>query len=288
MANTHDLFNAYNKSIRLSDTNRERLLKARESLRDRMKAAYSLFPLEERKTHDIEFQSQGSFVMDTIIKPHSADFDLDDGVYFHGNLDESQRAETQEFHDLIIRAIDRNKEIEDIIDKPTCVRVKYHKGESEVGYHIDLPIYYAEHFETPELAHTKEGWMESSPVEFVAWFEEKTGSGFNKAFLYETRKYQTQFETGVTEFVAEEFATAQEAEARARELGGSGFHSHITATGETVYMPFTTHAQYETALEALDPGSDYEEANNLREQMRDRIRNRLEGLLYGITSNDGY
>ena len=196
MANIHNLFQHYNSAIKLSDNDREKLKQARNSLRKRMQEIYNKLPDNEKKTHNIEFQSQGSFVMDTIIKPHIADFDIDDGVYFQGNLTEEERSDTQVFHDLIIKAIDKNNEIEEIIDKPTCVRVKYYSkyGDRDLGFHIDLPSYYAENYESPELAHTKEGWVESSPVEFIAWFEEKTESGFQKAFLFESFKYAEPYE----------------------------------------------------------------------------------------------
>lgn len=196
MANSHSLFMAYNQAIKLSDSDREKLKQARNSLRERMKITFNKFPENERKTHSIEFQSQGSFVMDTIIKPDIEDFDLDDGVYFQGNLPKERRSETQIFHDIIIKSIDKGNEIEEIIDKPTCVRVKYFSKfkERELGFHIDLPIYYAENIDTPELANTKDGWMESSPVEFIYWFEQKTKSGFEKSFLLESLKYVESYE----------------------------------------------------------------------------------------------
>jgi hypothetical protein len=197
MANSHGLFQIYNSAIKLPDSERELLKYARNSLRKRMQEVYGKFSETERKTHTIEFQSQGSFVMDTIIKPHNGEeFDLDDGVYFQGNLTEEQRADTKVFHDLIIKAIDINNEIEEIVDKDTCVRVKYQRNyESQnLNFHIDIPIYYAEELETPELANKKEGWVESSPVEFIAWFEEKAKSGFEKAYLFESLKYAEPYE----------------------------------------------------------------------------------------------
>jgi hypothetical protein len=196
MANSNDLFMHFNSAIKLSEKDREALKTARNSLRERVKNGYNSLSEDVKRTHTIEFQSQGSFVMDTIIKPKPEDdFDLDDGIYFQGGLAEEKRAETQVFHDLIIRAIDRNNEIEDIIDKPTCVRVKYYKPNGEDrGFHIDLPIYYAENLDTPELADTKNGWIESSPVEFIAWFEEKTKSEFQKAFLLEALKFAEPYE----------------------------------------------------------------------------------------------
>lgn len=196
MANNHSLFKEYNKLIKLSEQDREKLKRARNSLRERMGKAFLMLPKEDRREHTIEFQSQGSFVMDTIIKPETADYDLDDGVYFLGQLSEEERAATQMFHDLIMKAIDKGEEIEEIVDKTTCVRVKYFNKykDRDLAFHIDLPIYYAENYETPELAHTKEGWIESNPVEFIAWFEEKIKSGFEKRFLFESKTYEVKYQ----------------------------------------------------------------------------------------------
>jgi len=44
------------------------------------------------------------------------------------------------------------------------------------------------------------------------------------------------------------FDTQEAAEARAEELGGEGFHTHMTEDGETIYMPFATHQEYEAAI----------------------------------------
>tara|TARA_R100001163_G_C5067964_1_gene207577 strand:+ start:3000 stop:5219 length:2220 start_codon:yes stop_codon:yes gene_type:complete len=43
------------------------------------------------------------------------------------------------------------------------------------------------------------------------------------------------------------YTTQEEAEARARELGGSGYHTH-EYDGQTIYMPFETHEEYEEAV----------------------------------------
>jgi len=197
MANSHFLFSHFNNAIKLSDKDRETLKIARNSLRVRVEYGFNKLPVDNRKTHSLEFQSQGSFVMDTIIKPNSEhdDFDLDDGIYFQGGLPEEKRAGTQIYHDLILKSIDKKSDIEEITDKSTCVRVKYYKSNGEErGFHIDLPIYYAENMDTPELADTKKGWIESSPIEFIAWFEQKAQSDFQKVFLLESLKYAEPFE----------------------------------------------------------------------------------------------
>jgi hypothetical protein len=189
MANSHHLFLQYNAAIKLSDDKRQLLISVRNSLRKRMEANYLLISVEERKSLEMIFQTQGSFIMDTIITPLSDDFDLDDGVYFKDGIEVSQLPLPQVFHDWVIKAIDKDNEYEEVKDKITCVRVKY-----KSGFHIDIPIYYADSFENPYLAETKRGWLLSNPVEFIAWFEEKTKSGFQKAFIYEALKYAEPYE----------------------------------------------------------------------------------------------
>ncbi len=197
MANCNELFQHYNNAIKLSDDKRTLLISARESLRKRIKGGFSQLSEKDYNTHELDFQSQGSFVMDTIIRPLNDDFDLDDGIYFQGNLPSQKRIKPEVFHELIIKAIDKNNGIEEIIDKSTCVRVKYKNGNNngkDLGFHIDLPIYYAYNFTNPELADKQKGWILSNPVEFIAWFEEKAKSNFQKAFLLESRNFSQQYE----------------------------------------------------------------------------------------------
>lgn len=194
MANCNTSFREYNSKIRLSDENRSLLIKVRETLRKRMENGYQLFEEKERGGNVLEFQSQGSFVMDTIITPEKEDFDLDDGVYFIGKLEEKNRPKPSVFHNWIIKAIDKDNDHEDVIDKDTCVRVQYKRG-----FHIDLPIYYACKMEHPELSHKKNGWITSNPVEFIGWFEEKANSSFKKEYLYETKLFSQEFDKWLTD-----------------------------------------------------------------------------------------
>jgi len=97
-------------------------------------------------------------------------------------------------------------------------------------------------------------------------------------------KYEELF-AGTTKFTAETFPTQQQAEQRAIELGGTGSHSH-TENGTTVYMPFGSHTEYESTLEQQNPGVDYEEDTGFKEDMRDKIRLRLEQLMKGTSSSN--
>jgi len=96
-------------------------------------------------------------------------------------------------------------------------------------------------------------------------------------------RYQAVFGADV-EYIVEEYPTQEQAEARARELGGSGSHSHEQEDGTVVYMPFATHEEYELVME-MKTGSDAEEGN-FKEDLRDKIKDRLNQLIEGTYSQN--
>lgn len=194
MANCNELFQHYNRAIKLTDDKRSILISVRDSLRIRMQNNFLRIPEDQRIKVELIFQSQGSFVTDTIIKPINDDFDLDDGVYFKDGLPDGKRPTPQVFHKWVIQAVDKDNEYEKITDKTTCVRVKYKQG-----FHIDIPIYYADKYESPDLADTKKGWILSNPIEFIAWFEEKAKSDFQKAFFYDALNYAAPYQKWQTD-----------------------------------------------------------------------------------------
>lgn len=189
MANSHQLFQHFNSAIKLPETKRTALITFRDSLRKRMESNFKMIPAVERRNLEMYFQTQGSFIMDTIIRPINDDFDLDDGVYFQGVQSKEERPSPQMFHVWVFNSVNHDNEYEKVTDKNTCVRVKY-----KMGFHIDIPIYYATSLDSPDLAEKSKGWILSNPVEFIAWFEEKTNSGFQKAFFYEALAYTEPYE----------------------------------------------------------------------------------------------
>lgn len=176
MANCHSLFTAFNQSIKLDDSSRSILKNTRDGLRNHIKTEF----LRKHPGYTPIFQTQGSFVMDTIIRPIGDDFDLDDGTYFNLRQIDGNVPSVKDVREWISNIIGSKG---NIIDKPACIRVEF----KEQGFHIDLPIYHAENFKEPYLAHKKEGWVESGPVEFIEWFEKKVeeNTRFQKAFLFE-------------------------------------------------------------------------------------------------------
>lgn len=177
MADSNEIFLEFNKIIRLTDAKRKSLKISRKELRNKIRKYF-----KENKSDEVQpkFSVQGSLAMDTIVNPIpktiSKDgedvtiykYDVDDGIYFIGQESVAERKSIQTYHSWIMEAVDGHTDTPPI-DKNTCVRVKFADG-----HHIDLPIYY-KMTSTPELAHKKQGWIESDPQEFTGWFNSHVG-----------------------------------------------------------------------------------------------------------------
>ena len=122
----------------------------------------------------------------------------------------------------------------------------------------DFAISYSRHYNKRALQHE------------IAEIEAMIG-------MYE--KYNTTF--GASDVLVEEYATAEQAEARAEQLGGSGVHSHTSPNGTVVYMPFATHVEYEAAL-----GVGISEEDNYKEDLRDKLRQRIEELFNSSSTSN--
>lgn len=199
MANCDNLFKVFNSSIRLHEERRKTLRIKRNDLRNRIDTGYSVVKASERYDHELQFQTQGSFIMDTIINPEKdeSEYDLDDGIYFIGDLSRTERPTPQTFHNWVKTSIEEGKsdnEYEEIIDKYTCVRVRYEGKNGDFNYHVDLPIYYSQNLNNPDLAHTGKDWILSNPIEFIIWFENLTNSGFKENFILERKMYEPEYE----------------------------------------------------------------------------------------------
>jgi len=205
MANCHLLFSKFNHVIRLTEERRHALITARNDLRQRIIGAFNIIKGQLPSVHELQFQTQGSFIMDTIINPMSEDYDLDYGVYFIGNLPKAQRPPAKTFHDFVKRSVETNNPyVGKVVNKDTCVRAIYKEGFNYLfenkanrlvkGFHVDLPMYYSTTKKSPDLAHLKKFWPVSDPVEFIEWFEKKVKSGFKPEFIYERKLYSAQYD----------------------------------------------------------------------------------------------
>ena len=87
-------------------------------------------------------------------------------------------------------------------------------------------------------------------------------------------KYDSMFHEDDREVEQESYMTQSEAEQRAAQLGGFGFHTHVREDGITIYMPFNTHAEYEAAVKRSREqtgASDELLKTDLRDQLRQRL-----------------
>ena len=173
MANTNTQFNDYNSNIRLTDARRKELKKSRKELRNKVRNWFKENKPNETKP---KFSGQGSMAMDTIINPIPRTelndkneevtklyYDIDDGIYFEGDKDVKDRPTPATYHSWIVSAV-KGHTNQDPIDKNTCVRTVFANGRN-----IDQPIYYKKG-NVPELAHKRDGYIDSDPKAFTDWF----------------------------------------------------------------------------------------------------------------------
>lgn len=98
-------------------------------------------------------------------------------------------------------------------------------------------------------------------------------------------RYDSVFVAEATEFTAQSYSTEAEAEAEAQRLGGTGTHSHESEDGTVIYMPFTTHEEYELRLE-MATGQDMEETPNFKQDLKVKLRKRLTQLIDSTFTNN--
>lgn len=169
MAECNDLFLKFNSEIELKSNKKASLRTSRDAIRKDI-TTYFEKRLEVSKP---KFWGQGSYMMNTIIKPIDGEYDIDDGVYLEhlAGKDEEECPSTGTVHNWIFNAV-KDRTSTSSINKNTCVRVIY-KG----NYHIDLPIYIkGTDSEHPKLAHKSKGWVDSDPKELTNWFKEQVSN----------------------------------------------------------------------------------------------------------------
>jgi hypothetical protein len=87
------------------------------------------------------------------------------------------------------------------------------------------------------------------------------------------------------EYTAMSYPTEAEAQAEAVRLGGSGTHSHEQEDGSVIYMPFTTHEEYELRME-MQTGVDMTETPQFKQELQDKLKARLKQLVDSTYTNN--
>ncbi len=177
MADCTDLFLNYHQSISLTKTDRKFLRAARKAITQKIRKYFK----ENADCSKVDFKGQGSFTMDTIIKPLVGEYDIDIGVYLRGYGNWQSNWPTPETASGWLIAALKNHTSFKPINKTKCVRIKYQptSANKEVAYHVDLPVY-CEYYNFLNEKFTRIGvigstrWSEKSdPVGFSQWFFEK-------------------------------------------------------------------------------------------------------------------
>src|SRR5258707_12020903 len=126
-----DVLAHHDEEVTLPGAQRDEMRKRRNSNRDRLKKGLA----KAGKPAPLQFKSQGSYAMKTMVQHPELDYDIDDGVYFaKEDLVGSRGAE--------MSALDARTMVRDAIDdgsfadapevRTNCVRVYY-----QAGYHVD-------------------------------------------------------------------------------------------------------------------------------------------------------
>ena len=171
MTNCHDDIVAFHdQEVTLSESERAEMRKRRDTNRERLKRGLE----RAAKPSPIQFRSQGSYAMRTMIQQPERDYDIDDGVIFPierlagprgGHMTPGAAKE------MVCAALDDSRFAKAPEVKTNCVRIYYDRG-----YHVDVPVYRRVERVGPlgqletyhELASTD--WMRSEPFEATEWF----------------------------------------------------------------------------------------------------------------------
>ena len=148
------------------------------------------------------------------------------------------------------KADDHNEKVGDAKTKKTNVRTLYAVYKRGIGAYRTNPSSVRPNVSSPEQ------WAMARVNSFLfALRNGKFRSGrHDQDLLPEGHPMSTKKSFDYKKLVpgmTDVYTTQEEAEARARELGGSGSHSH-NFDGEEVFMPFESHEEYEEAVSKYD------------------------------------
>jgi len=169
MANCHDAFLEYLQELNLTDTQFKKLTTSRDALITTISGNF-----KEKGRKVPEYNSQGSYALDTINRPISEDYDLDHGVYLT-HLADTDRITALEALELIREAV-KGQTTVPLPHKDTCVRVQYKAAQDTPAHHIDLAIYRQFASGTKKYAHEKKGWLDTDQKGFIDLFKKKVAA----------------------------------------------------------------------------------------------------------------
>lgn len=165
MANIQPQFEQFDATIRLgrfdeSQTLREKRNIIREKLEKNLP---QMFAKHNEPCPTFYFLDQGSYPMDTGVKPLDGDFDIDQGLYFELAID--AYPDPVALKERVYEALEDHTD--NVCIRRSCVTVFYHK-EGEAIYHIDIAIYSDAACNADGKSYTAKG-KQHSDVEHRVW-----------------------------------------------------------------------------------------------------------------------
>lgn len=109
------------------------------------------------------FLDQGSYAMDTGVKPLDGDFDIDQGLYFEIGI--AAYPDPVVLKERVHEALDGHTK--DVCIRRSCVTVFYQQDDEPI-YHVDIAIYSDRTSNADGKAYTAKGKLNSAP-EYRVW-----------------------------------------------------------------------------------------------------------------------
>lgn len=207
MADIQNQIVEFDKNIRLSLATEEKTLSAkREIILGKLRDKFAVMRTEKKKVPKFTDFNQGSYEMDTGIRPADGDYDIDVGLCF--NCATAEYPNPVDLKILVADVLKGHTELGTEIRK-SCVTVKY-KVDGEQAFHVDLAIYgYDDPQGEPKrlfLAKGQRGsdednrwWEASDPRGLIEWVKNRFQDAERQQFLrviralkrWKTEKFKT-------------------------------------------------------------------------------------------------
>jgi len=160
VATIQSQFEEFNNIIRLGRFDENEILREkRDIIRKRLKQRLpEVFAAHNETCPKFSFLDQGSYAMNTGIKPLDGDFDIDQGLYFEISIDAYPDPVVlkERVHEALYGHTD------DVCIRRSCVTVFYH-CDGEPIYHVDIAIYSDGECNTDGKSYTAKGKQNSAP-----------------------------------------------------------------------------------------------------------------------------
>lgn len=191
MADIQDQIVEFDKKIRLSWESEEQILsEKRDIILNKLRDTFGALRTQGKRVPTFTYFNQGSYQMNTGIRPVDGDYDIDVGLRFNCNTEEYPNP--VDLKCLVADALEDHTVLGTELRK-SCVTVKY-RVDGEQAYHVDLAVYAYDDIESDTrrlfLAKGMRGsgtkhrwWEESDPQGLIDWVKKRFQDAQREQFL---------------------------------------------------------------------------------------------------------